>query len=431
MINDETYTTSFESIPDGIPINIREDYSSKHDSPQFIGIFGTTVNLLNSILGAGVLAVPNSFVFCGLVPTVVMITLVAALSYVSAAMIVKIQGKTGIDSLSSLAKDAFGTTGAIILGISSVLFCYSCMIAYLIMGTGILQSWCNLANIDTNSPVRRGVLVLVYSVAIPIALTIPKKLSILSVISSFAVISLIFFALAMFYEGIHLLPKQGISPTAETGVASLGIFNALAIHSLSLALAVVIMPIISKSEKNYKKRYFSSGTAFYLSYVIVMVPGVIGYLIFGADTKSVVLDNFPDEDLLFIIVRAAYFIILCTSYPVLGLSVLNAITLVLYKNDDPIALPWKQRIVGLVIENSIPLLIAIFLPDVRPAMSIGGAIGGGLSNFIFPPLLWIKYSCKPYSHWGNVLCLLFAGFGIIACAISTYQSVVDAIASFS
>jgi hypothetical protein len=78
----------------------------------------------------------------------------------------------------------------------------------------------------------------------------------------------------------------------------------------------------------------------------------------------------------------------------------------------------------------IPLVIAMFLPNVRPAMGISGALGGCLVDFVFPAVLFIKNSKHGLMHYQNVLCIIFAVFGLAAALISTYQAIIDAISAF-
>ena len=397
---------------------------------KYVGSFGTVMNLLNSILGAGVLSISNSFTFCGFVPSIFIMTVVAGLSYISAAIVVNLQMKTNVESLDALAKMTTGRIGNIILSISSMIFCYSCMIAYLIMGTDFLISWFDAANFKVDGYWGRVLVAFLFSMCLPVAMSIPRKLTILSYISTSAIASLAFFTVSMIVEGAIRLPRDGFDKTVETYQLNLGIFNALAIYSLSFALAVVIIPIIIHSKPNLVSRYRIAGTAFFFSYVIVMIPGAIGYLIFGQKVEQIILLSFPPDDTLFIIVKAAYFVVLSASYPVLGLTVLTTVSRSVYKIDDPAQLPWKKRAVALFLENLFPVCVAMFLPNVRFVMSIGGSLGGGLSNFVFPPIFWIKLSKKPLYEWKNILCLLMSGFGIAASAIATYESVVDAINQF-
>ena len=105
----------------------------------------------------------------------------------------------------------------------------------------------------------------------------------------------------------------------------------------------------------------------------------------------------------------------------------------IFKEGSPASLiTWKRAII-LILANIFPLLIAMFLPSVKPALSIGGALGGCLVDFVFPSVLYLKLDRgkHPLHYWRNVLLIAFAIFGILAAVISTYQSIVDAIHAFS
>ena len=105
----------------------------------------------------------------------------------------------------------------------------------------------------------------------------------------------------------------------------------------------------------------------------------------------------------------------------------------IYKTDQPATLPNGKRAVILVLTNVIPLIIAMLLPSAKPALSIGGSLGGCLVDFAFPSLEFIVFYRKELK-WYNykmILCGLFLLFAIVATVISTYQSIADAIKAFS
>ena len=403
--------------------------STIHEDILHTSTFSTTMNLLNSVLGAGVLSISNSYTFCGLIPSTLILTISAILSYLSSFMIIKVNSKYHCESLPTLTKLTLGSFGSFTIGISSILFCYSSMTAYILMGSEIVQTWLTLLNIEIKTFFDRSIFILTYSLLIPVALTIPRQLSILSFVSFSCFLALLIYTFSILFKGINYLNHFGINPTVEKGILNLKIFNSLAIYSLALALTVVMIPIIQRMVPVTKKRLLSAGSAFFLSFLIVIIPGVIGYLMFGSESKPVILSNFDNKDHLIIIVKAAYFIVLVASYPVLGLTIFGVSSKALFNHDIPQTLPWSKRIICLIIVNIFPVLISIFMPNVRPVMAIGGALGGGLSNFVFPPLIWFKASNNKWYSFQNLLCLLFAFFGILSSGIATYEAIIDAIIS--
>lgn len=73
----------------------------------------------------------------------------------------------------------------------------------------------------------------------------------------------------------------------------------------------------------------------------------------------------------------------------------------------------------------------MFFPNVRPIMAIGGAVGGCMTNFFFPPTFYLIASPKKWSTWTHILLIIMAIFGVITTGISTYEAVVDAIDAFT
>lgn len=404
------------------PVPVLDTTKTKHVSQ-----FGTIMNLINSLMGAGILSVSNSFTFSGFYPSFIILTLIATLSYAASCITVYLQKQTGSESFAHLAHITTGNIGSCILSICVALFCYSTMIAYLIIGSNILIDIFSLGGVEMPKKWGRPVLVLIFSLVLPVAMTVPKHLAILSTISTAAFGCIILFFISMIVKGIQLFPKNGISPSCESCKISLGLFNALAIYSLSFAMSVILLPIINPSKPRLKSRFFALGTSFFTCYILVLVPGVIGYLLFGADTKEVILDSFPSHDILMLVVKIGYFVILTASYPVIGFSVLATFGRTIYSIDTISKLSWKQRIVCLLFENVPPVLLAVVLPNVRPILAIGGALGGCMTNFFFPAIFAIILSPHKKYHYKNILLFLMAGFGLITTGISTYEGVLDAI----
>lgn len=405
--------------------------STLNTTPHYTGIIATSLNLLNSTLGAGILSISNSFTFCGLVPSVLILTASAILSFISASMVVKMHTISGIKTFTKLSQTTLGKIGKLITDLSIVLFCYSCMVAYVIMGTEIIQSWAMAAGLDLRVFWKRAISCIIYAFFLPIALTIPKNMSFLSTISFSCFMALAMFFCGMIYKGIAVIPKKGIDPTVETSTINLHIFNALAVHVLCYSLSGIIIPIVKFMAPSLHLRNIACGISFFASYIIVLVPAVVGYLLFGSQCEPLILNNFEDSDPLFVIIRIACFIVLVSSYPMIGLSLLSMYSQYLFDCDDPQLLPFKKRVWPLILENAPPLLIAIFMPNARPALAIGGALGGGVTNYCLPPLMYIKVFHLTKADYMTYVMYIFSIAGIIMCGIATYEAVLDAIHAFS
>ncbi|EAY05867.1 Transmembrane amino acid transporter protein [Trichomonas vaginalis G3] len=405
--------------------------TTNNKAPQYTGVIATSLNLLNSTLGAGILSISNSFGFCGLVPSTAILTASAVLSFISASMVVKMHTISGINSFAIIAKTTLGKPGKLISDASLILFCYSCMVAYVIMGTEIIQSWAMAVHIDLHSFGKRALTVICYAFGLPILLTVPRNMTFLSYISFSCFIALSMFFFGMIYKGFTVLPKTGIDPTAETATFNLHIFNALAVHVLCYSLSGIIIPIVKVMAPSLHLRNVSCGISFFASYMFVLIPAVIGYLLFGQKCEPLILNNFEDSDPLFVIIRIACFIVLVSSYPMIGLSLLTMYSQIFFGTEEQQNLPFAKRLVCLALENAPPLLVALFLPNARPALAIGGALGGGVTNYCLPPLMYIKLYQTKFSNYKTWLMITFSVVGVIMCGIATYEAVLDAIDAFS
>jgi amino acid permease len=167
-----------------------------------------------------------------------------------------------------------------------------------------------------------------------------------------------------------------------------------------------------------------------LCFVAVAATGIFGYLLFGNVCEGVVLDSFPQNDILMQVVKGGFFLVVTFAYPCLGQSVTCVWSRLFFKTDDPGHLPRIHRMLVLAVTAVLPLVLAVFLPKAGPALSIGGAFGGCIVDFFYPGLMWFKLSKKKWFDWQNIGCLCMAGFGIITAGIATYIAIIDAIDAF-
>ncbi|KAH0785915.1 Transmembrane amino acid transporter protein [Histomonas meleagridis] len=411
---------------------LEDEEEEIEDTPKKrITRFQAIMSCLNSLLGAGILSIPNSFTYCGIVPSLIILTLVAVLSHVSTVLTVKLQRRVNSDGLDDLAFKTLGRAGQLAISILSMLFLISAMVAYLIISSDNVISWLSLANIKIDVLWKRVILVLINSLILPIALTIPRTgATIIGKLSVVSFVLILFFCVAMVVKAIQKLPNEGV---ADISIAKMdfGVFSSISIYGLAFALPVVILPLINPYNTDIHKREVVSLWSIILCYVVVIIPGILGYLMFGSKTESIILSSFPDNDVLIIIVRVGFYIVVILSYPSIGLSLMSSWSQIIFKTVKQAELPALKRALVLVLTNIIPLAFAVFLPNARPALSIGGALGGCLVDFFFPPFIWIRISKKKFLSVQNILCAIFALFGVVSAGISTYQAIEDAIKSFS
>ena len=390
------------------------------------------MNLLNSLLGAGILSVPNSYSDTGYILTTILLIVIAALSYVATYMVIEIQKRTKGAGYGDLAFRTLGKWGLVTLDILSLLFLVSAQLAYLILGGDMILSWFQFGGIDLSGLWPRAIVILVYSLCIPIALTIPRNISFLRYFSTATVGFIGFYVVVLVYKGVEFIIKNGgkINQTCVTFHVDMTALNTISILALTFALPCVCLPSLNLYVKNDLKRNIVSLTTVAICAILVLLPSIFGYMEFGSSTDSNVLNSFPDDDILMVVTRGVFFFVVSFAFPMVGQSTLSSWSSMIFKVDAANNLTKWKRLVVLLLNAVIPLVIAMFLASAKPILSIGGALGGCGANFMFPALMYFLTSKEKWYTWKNLLTLLFALFGFVAGVLSTYQAVMTAIDSF-
>ncbi|KAH0793824.1 Transmembrane amino acid transporter protein [Histomonas meleagridis] len=451
FLTNEKYQSSSESSSssqdvgtDGLPV--QSEYESESEDKN-IGLDqeedqsevkqtqsapATVMNMLNSILGSGILSIANCFIPTGFITSLILLIVLAFLSLVATIMVLRLSSETNSIGFNELTLKISGKVGTIILSILNLCFLVLGLITYFIIATDSLVSWFQLGGIDLSDKYKRAVCTLIYSI-IPIALTIPRNISFLRFCSTATVFLIAFYSVVMIYKmSAYVNEHHQINPTAHVALLRFEIFQSFSTYGISFALPAVVMPAIRLYKKKLSDRIKVAIAAVVVAFVFVMISGCCGYIIFGDSCNGNVLLNFENNDIIIIIVRAGFFVIVTCAYPMLGQSVMGSWGQLIFKEDNIPDMKTCKRSIVLLITNLIPLIVAMFLPDIKPVLAISGAFGGCLVDFVYPAVLWIIHHRSVYKtfDYRNILCVLFALFGLATAAISTYQSVISAIDAF-
>lgn len=395
---------------------------------KYIGFFPALMNIINSLTGPEVLNVSNSITLSGYYPSIIMMVFTTMLSYYGTILILNMRHRVNAESINELATKIAGNKGGYIYSILTLVFTYSSQVAYLIIGAETVTSTLKKLKLNTSKYIIRAAVVLVYSL-FPVSLTFPREIKVLSYISSFAVLFQLLYVCVVFYETYHYLSNDHhYNQTTENYIIDINMIKAFSIFSQLYAFPSVVLPLIREYNPCIKKRYFLIGTSFMCCFFISIVPGVLGYFIKGADVKEIIYQSF--DDIPMNIVRYGFFVIVNSSFSLNSINVLQDLSSLIFKEQNPGSLSFKRRSLLLVIANVPVVIFAIIMPNARPAFEIGGAFGGCLSNFAVPPILAILeeyYRELRKFSFSIAMYVLFALFGIVSGAIGTYQAVLEAI----
>ena len=396
---------------------------------KYATFFEAVMNSLNSVLGAGILSVPNSFISVGLVPSVILICMMALLSYAATIINVRLHIKLDASGFDEIVQKLMGKVGSIIYSIITIIFLWSGMVAFVIIAGYTIISWFEFGGFDISHFKYRSIMILIYSLIIPVALSIPKNFRVIGVFSTFSIGFIFFYAIVSIVKFCQIIPRHGVSPTMKIAQFNIQIFSSLSIYSCAFSLPCVIIPILTSYPKIYKKRRNVVITSFIISSFLTITPSTLLYLLFGDKSAGNILNSFPSNDILFTIVRAGFFFIVSFSFPVIAKSCMCNWSHLIFKINDIYDLNNCQYWSIFTLTCSVPVILAMLLPQCNTALSIGGALGVCLGCYAYPSILSILSSDRKCSV-SNVLSGIFAVFGIVISVIATYTSIVDAINAF-
>jgi amino acid permease len=429
IIDEPSYSSvqsqiSFVSTADlAVPV-VREGHT-------YVGFAGSVANLVNCLVGAGLLGMASTFKDSGLIPTVVLMMFIASLSWIATAMMLVLQHETESDGVDEIAGKVMGSKGQMCFS-AMILFFNSCaLMAYLIISTDFILSWLRLVKIDGSSRFMRAGITFAYAILIPIPISMPRSLKFLSYVSIFTDILVLFFVVGTLIRMVGSIQTHGISPSVRMTVLDLHIFGSLAVQTLAFALPTSVCPVLADSSPDVRTRNRQCFWGLFIALLLCVVPSVAAYLQFGDGAQANVLNTYPDDDRLMTAARIAFFLQISFSYPALHPSVVASWGSILFKLNSAVDLGGCKRLIVLFISNSIPLAIAMFLPDIKPVLEIAGSVGGNLGCFAFPAMLWVVHSKEKKYHWTNVLAILFAIFGWGTAILSTWSGVLDVMKEFS
>lgn len=343
---------------------------------------------------------------------------------------VKLTQKIECSGFDELVLKVMGKWGSVTYSIIVIIFLFASMIAYLVIGGDMIISWLSFAGIDASSFKYRIWIVLIYALIIPVVLMIPKNFFLIGIFSAASVFFIFFYIIATIIKTIQYLPKHGIAKTMVIAKFDQSIFSSIGVYALTFALPTVVIALLHPYSRDYKDRRNVVMACFIITGSLTVIPSILLYLIFGDDADGNILNSFPSNDVLFTIVRVGFFLIVSFSFPVLGKSVMCNWSQLIFHTNHANDLPKGKYVAVFIITTLVPIIIAMFLPQCKPAIAVGGALGGCLACYTFPALLWILSSGKKWNDKSNIAYVIFAVFGIALATISTYQSIVDAIDAF-
>ncbi|KAK2427205.1 Transmembrane amino acid transporter family protein [Trifolium repens] len=405
-----------------LPPYPREDTPLLTNSPPLSSQFKTCANIFISIVGAGVLGLPYTFKTTGYATGLIMLFVVAFLTYHCMLLLVNTRRK--LESIMGFSKiKSFGDLGFTICGpfgrfsvdamivLSQAGFCVS----YLIFIASTLSFLVAGNSTGESVPVFLGltpkVLFLWGCFPFQLGLNSIKTLTHLAPLSIFAdAVDITAKSVVMVEDVFEFMQNR---PNLEAFKGFSVFFYGIGVAVYAFEGIGMVLPLESET-KDKEKFGRVLGIAMGLISVLFGAFGALGYFAFGEETKDIITNNLG-QGLISIVVQLGLCINLFITFPLMMNPVYEVFERRFY--DSRYCL-WIRWLLVLVVS-----LVALLVPNFADFLSLVGSSVCVVLGFVLPAL----FHCMVFKDELGWRCLVSDGaimvFGFVVAVTGTYTSV--------
>lgn len=395
--------------------NISDDVSSPKLSvpKKKSGLIGASGNLVNSIVGAGIIGIPYAFRQSGLIFGLLSLLLVGYLTDYSLRMIVDLAsfhptlvGKD-VRTFEDLAQVPFGKLGKNFILFNMFLMAYGAMVAYLLI---IKDTVPTVLGIDRDAGWERELIMLATSVTIMVPLSLMRDMASLSVTSFFSVLAdvvLVFFVTLFAPIARSVREQGGLGNILRNDAVEPTLFVGLGILSTAMACQHSAF-IVGGSLKDKTRHRWSIVTMSSISFstILCAVFGIAGYLGYLQKTQSDVLNNFEENAN---VARVLLAITMFFTYPMECFVARHVLVMLFYHGDmdghdssgEKSEMKSYRRYYITIIIYLMTLTPALIVDDIGPVLSITGSIAGGCISYMAPGFIYLGINSQAFISYTN------------------------------
>ncbi|XP_038142169.1 probable sodium-coupled neutral amino acid transporter 6 isoform X1 [Cyprinodon tularosa] len=392
-------------------------------------------NLMNAIMGSGILGLAYAMASTGIVGFCILLVLVSSLAAYSIHLLLKLCDQTGINSYEELGEKALKKPGKILVGLAILIQNIGAMSSYLFILKSELpaaiSSFVNAEN-SGNAWYEDGrLLLIIVTVCIVVPLAMLPKIGFLGYTSSLAFLFMLYFTVVVVVKkwsipcplphNVTTFPDLEKSSNVSNSECTpqlfvLSIKSAYAIPTMAFSFLchTAILPIYCELERPTKARMQNvANISISLSFLLYFISSLFGYLTFYAHVESELLLGYGEylpRDIMVMTVRLAILLSVLLTVPLIHFPARKAVIVLLYGGRY---FSWLTHTVSALIILSVVLMLAIFVPDIRNVFGVVGSTMSSCLLFVFPGVFYLKISGQPLRSADSIGAIFLVVFGLI------------------
>ncbi|XP_060243626.1 probable sodium-coupled neutral amino acid transporter 6 isoform X4 [Meriones unguiculatus] len=406
--------------------------------------FGFSVfNVMNAIMGSGILGLAYVMANTGILGFSFLLLVVAFLASYSVHLLLTMCIQTAVTSYEDLGLFAFGLPGKVVVAGSIIIQNIGAMSSYLlIIKTELPAAISEFLPGDHSGCwyLDGPTLLIIICVGIVFPLSLLPKIGFLGYTSSLSFFFMVFFALVVVIKKWSIpcpVTLNCINAVFQFSNATddckpkLFHFSKESVYAIptmafSFLCHTSILPIYCELHSPSKKRMQNvTNTAIAFSFLVYFVSALFGYLTFYDKVESELLQGYSKylpHDVLVMAVKLCILFAVLLTVPLIHFPARKALMMILFSN---FPFSWIRHSLTTLALNTIIVLLAIYVPDIRNVFGVVGASTSTCLIFVFPGLFYLRLSREDLLSWKKLGALSLLVTGILIGSFSLSLIVFD------
>ena len=403
---------------------------------QKASLAACTINLANSVMGAGILGLPFAIHSTGPAFGPALFVMVALMSAFTMYLLVEAGATAGVASYEELVEKAYGQGGRklfsllLVVSISGVLTAYIVLLADFL--TPVLCPWVASLSMSRFSFMASRPFIMTWVVALGVLpLCSLRNLASLRFASALSMLLMFLLALVLLHRSFY--PFDPVASLQRPGPQFLAhrkltiawnhsAFSGMPIITFAFSCHVCIFPVYNSLELPTPGRMCRViAGALGLCACIYGCVVVLGYSLFRDSLCPNLLNNFAAADPLVGAVRLAFTFAITTTYPFALFAARRSLDMLLFPAAASQGFSASRFMAETLALVSLSLSLAILAPGVRIVFALSGAVFATMIAYVIPTMCYVRLSSAFDLHC--ILSMLILWVALMLGGVSTWANI--------
>ncbi|CAB9517552.1 Putative sodium-coupled neutral amino acid transporter 11 [Seminavis robusta] len=392
------------------------------------GYGGAISNLINSIVGAGIIGIPYAFREAGLIVGLFLLVLVSYLTDKSLRIIIEAARyhpklkMVGVKTYEDLMQIPYGYYGSLFVQVNMFILAYGAMVAYMLIIKDTVPTMFGIENSGGKAVAERELVMVITSLLIMLPLALLRDMASLSFTSFLSVtadVILVIFIALYSPIGTSVSEAGGFWEVLGSNTINSRLFIGLGVISTAMACQHSAF-IVSGSMQEKTSTAWSVVTKYSLLIALVLCSllGTMGFLGFLDETQGNILNNFDPDTVAANGARGLLAITMFFTYPMESFVARHVVAKIFFNGDSEgdivdehgntiPAGKWLfcigRRELIVIFLYILALIPALFVDDLGPVLSITGSLGGSCVAYIGPGLVYLGVHGQSFIEYTDIL----------------------------